>query len=745
MRIRSLLVLMAIAILLPVVLAAGIALDQIREGERAAALKALRETARATSLIVDREVQGSLSALKALSHSRSLQQGDLEAFYAEAGAINQLPDVWTLLVDQNGQQVLNTIAPFGGKPPPAPSAEAASRLAQLLASDKPEVSELLVGPVTGKLLTAVAVPAPVGPKRYLLVQAFAVDHWRRTLLQQKLPPDWIVAVIDRNGRFIARSHKTDEFLGNQARPELVAAAAKSRDGLIRHATLEGIESYDAFEHSSLTGWTIAVAAPVQSIEAPSRHALQVAMLGLALAVAAALLAAGVFGQLLIKAIERAGRAAIALGEGRRPEVERSPIAEVGQLHQSLADAGTLLDAERRSRLAAEAERERLLRNETAAREAAQAQNDAKDQFLAMLGHELRNPLAAISGAVTLLERGAADPARAAHYLEIVRRQNLHLVHIVDDLLDVSRLMAGKIMLEKTPLNMADSVTHCVESLRASEKGLGHRIVARVEPVWVDGDPVRIEQVLNNLITNALKFSPPGGRIGVELQREDGRAVVTVRDEGAGIAADLLERVFEPFVQGPPPSNRAQSGLGIGLALVRQLVGLHGGQVEAASAGPGQGSTFRFWLPAIESPAQASESTAAGERTARRIVYVEDNADARMTMAELLRVFGYEVFEVGEGKLAHAAVLEHQPDVVVMDIGLPDVDGYQVARRLRKDAGTRHVPLIALTGYGQLRDKEQAAVAGFDAHLTKPVAPDDLIAAIEAAVADAAQAQDRPAS
>lgn len=164
----------------------------------------MRETARATSLIVDREVQGSLSALKALGHSRSLQQGDLESFYAEAGAINHLPDVWTLLVDENGRQVLNTIAPFGSKPPPAPSAEAASRVAAVLASGQPEVSELLVGPVTGKLLTTVVVPVPVGPKRYLLVQAFAVDHWRRTVLRQQLPADWIVGVIDRNGRFIAR-------------------------------------------------------------------------------------------------------------------------------------------------------------------------------------------------------------------------------------------------------------------------------------------------------------------------------------------------------------------------------------------------------------------------------------------------------------------------------------------------------------------------------------------------------------
>ena len=306
MRIRTLLALMAVAILLPVVLAAGIALDQIREGEREAALRGLRETARATSLIVDREVQGSLSALKALGQSPSLKQGDLKAFYAEAAALNQLPDVWTFLLDETGTQVLNTLVPFGTPPPPPIAAE---RVAQVLSSGKPVVSNLLVGPVTKKLLTTVNVAADVGPRRFVVAQAFVVEHWTRTALRQNLPPDWIVGVLDRDGRFIARSHKTAEYLGQRARPELVAAAAASADGLIRHSTLENIESYDAFAHSSLSGWTIAVAAPVEAIEAPSRRAMQLAMLGLAVAVGAALLAAGILGP-PVDPLDRAG------GQGR---------------------------------------------------------------------------------------------------------------------------------------------------------------------------------------------------------------------------------------------------------------------------------------------------------------------------------------------------------------------------------------------------------------------------------------------
>ncbi|MBI2772246.1 MAG: response regulator [Burkholderiales bacterium] len=728
MRIRTHLVLMATAVLLPVALAAGIALEKIRDGERDAALRGLRETVRATALIVDREAQGSLSALKALGLSEHLETGNFKAFYAQATAMNQPPDVWTLLLDSQGRQILNTVAPYG-TPPPPPSAQA--RVAQVLGSGKPLITDLFVGPVTGKLLTTIYVPAAAGGGKSMVVaQGFSVDHWKKTALQRELPADWIVAVIDRQGRFIARSHKTGDLLGQAARPELVAAAAAAQDGLIRHSTVEGVESYDAFAHSSLTGWTIAVAAPVQSIEAAAGRAIQVALAGMLLAVGAAIFAAAAFGQRFIRAIESAGRAAVALGRGEKPRVRATALDEVNELNQALVEAGTLLAAERQQRQAAEAERERLLAGEMSAREAAQAQNVAKDQFLAMLGHELRNPLAAISGATSLLEIGGVGKDRSGRYLEIIRRQNRHLGHIVNDLLDVSRLMAGKITLEPHPLNLGACVTSCVEALRATERAIGYRITVRAGAVWIDGDAVRIEQILNNLITNALKFSPASSEIVVEVHHDGGKAVVSVRDAGAGISADLLPRVFDPFMQGPPPQNRMQSGLGIGLALVKQLVELHGGVVHATSGGQGEGATFTFWIPSIPAPGSAAPAGPATTGSGRRLLYVEDNPDARETMAELLRSFGYQVAEAGDGLGAVAAVLAARPDAVLLDIGLPDIDGYEVARRLRANPATQFIPLVALTGYGQLRDKESAALAGFDAHLVKPVDPQQLMHTIE---------------
>ncbi|MBC7377776.1 MAG: response regulator [Burkholderiaceae bacterium] len=733
MRIRNQLVLMAAAVLVPIVLAAALAIDKIKEGERDTSLRSLGVTAKATALIVDREVQGALSGMKVLGHSPSLDQRDFISFRREAMALDQQPMVWTVLLAPDGTQLVNTRLPAGGNLVPT---QLPVDLSEVLANGTPVVSGLFLGAQSGRMLTNIYVPAgAAGGKAFVVAQAFPVEFWIAKTLQQDLPPDWIVAVVDRSGKIIVRNVKPAQWVGQPARPEIMSAAARADDGLIRVASREGVETYAAFTHSSLTGWTVIVAAPVASVEAAATQAVRLALSGMLLAAAAAAIVAAAFGRSFIRAIEGASRAAVALGRGERPVVEKSGVDEVNQLNQSLVDAGLLLDIERMSRQQAEAGREQLLASETQAREAAQAQNVAKDQFLAMLGHELRNPLAAITGALALLGTEGDDRDRLQRCIDIIRRQNGHLGHIVNDLLDVSRLMAGKIMLELEPLNVAVSVRSCVEALRNTDRAAGYSIAVQAGDVWVSGDGVRLEQILNNLLTNALKFSPPGSEIRVVVRHEvapegPGRAVITVTDPGSGIAAELLESVFEPFVQGPPPANRMQSGMGIGLALVRQLVELHGGQVHARSMGPGTGSTFEFWLPAAQAMQAAPDATGYQAQPGRKIVYVEDNNDARATMGELLRAFGYDVVEVDNGKGVLDAVAAARPDAVLMDIGLPDMDGYEVARGLRADPRCRLVPLIALTGYGQLRDKEAAAQAGFNAHLIKPVDIQLMIRTIE---------------
>jgi signal transduction histidine kinase/CheY-like chemotaxis protein len=736
-RIRSHLLLLTVVVLLPGFLAAGVAVDKVREGERKAALVALRETVRSTALLVDGQVLRSLGALTALGNSANLDSGDLAAFYKEAKAIDEPPDVWTLLLDETGMQKINTAFPFGARPPlPA----AAARVDQVLATRRPLVTDVFSGPATNKLLTTIYVPAAASSAgRYVVAQAFSVEHWKKTAMQPSGRSDWIVAVIDRQGKFISRSHRSDELLGRGARPELVAAAAASNEGLIRHRTLEGVEVYDSFIHSTLTGWTIAVAAPVDSIEATATQAVLWLTIGIAGALVVAVFSASFLSRFLIQAMETASAGARALGAGQQPAPPRTTLDEVNGLNVALIDAGHLLSAERSARKQVEVQRERLLVNETAARERAQSENAAKDKFLALLGHELRNPLSAIAGATEVLVRKPGDEPTAKRFVAMIQRQNIHLRHIVDDLLETSRMLSGKIVLDLRPLDLAECVAACVDSIRATARAKDRTLTLSADRVWVRADPIRIEQIVNNLVTNALKFSPSGSEIVVKVQASGDLAVLEVSDAGVGIAPDLLPRIFEPFVQGSPLPGEQASGLGVGLSLVKQLVELHGGEVRAISthtqagrepAIGATGATFIVTMPRIESASASIVDDAAAAVKPAHVLLVEDNPDAREATAELMRAMGHEITEAEDGEKAIATAARRAPDIVVMDLGLPGKSGYQIATEFRKTESLRHVPLIALSGYGQDSDRQAALAAGFDEHLVKPVESQSLSKAIQ---------------
>jgi signal transduction histidine kinase len=377
---------------------------------------------------------------------------------------------------------------------------------------------------------------------------------------------------------------------------------------------------------------------------------------------------------------------------------------------------------------------RLLAREHAARAEAEAASRGKDELLAMLGHELRNPLAAITTACRLLHDAEAPPEALQRAREILLRQNAHLAHLVDDLLDVARVTSGKIVLTPRPLELAQVVRQAVGTLAASGRTSRHRLGLDLAPVWVDADGTRLEQVVANLVGNALKFTPAGGAIEVAVREEDGEAVLTVRDTGAGIDAALLPRVFDLFVQAPEGPQRGSGGLGLGLTLVRRIAELHGGRVEARSDGPGRGSTFVVRLPALAPPAPAPAAPARPEPAARRgrILLIEDNADARELLRISLERAGHEVHEAGDGPAGLDALLRLRPDVALVDVGLPGFDGHELARRARA-ALDGAVYLIALTGYGQPEDRRQALAAGFDAHLVKPVDPPVLLATLRASL------------
>lgn len=368
-----------------------------------------------------------------------------------------------------------------------------------------------------------------------------------------------------------------------------------------------------------------------------------------------------------------------------------------------------------------------LTREIEERQSAERQNHAKDEFLAMLGHELRNPLSAISSAASLIGLPGVSAEGVARAKKIIQRQSQHLGRIVDDLLDLSRAMSGKILLNRAPLDLAALVAASLETYRATGRSADYQLVNDLDQGWVDGDATRLEQITSNLIDNALKYTPAGGRIEVRTWTENDDVVLSVRDTGVGIAADLLPHVFDVFVQGSSTLDRSQGGLGIGLSLVRRLAELHGGAIAAESKGPGGGSTFTLRLPRIEHQPVAAPAPAepVSEHGMPSILLIEDNDDGREMMTMMLSCYGYEVHAAADGNEGVAAAASRQPDVALIDIGLPGIDGYEVARRLRADPATRAIRLIALTGYGLAEDLRRVLDAGFDRHLVKPVDIDQL--------------------
>lgn len=353
-------------------------------------------------------------------------------------------------------------------------------------------------------------------------------------------------------------------------------------------------------------------------------------------------------------------------------------------------------------------------------------NRRKDEFLAMLSHELRNPLSPVLNAVHLLDLSPDEPAVRRRACDIIARQVSHLTRLIDDLLEVSRINTGKIQLKREAIDLRTVVERAVESARAFSDQRRHQLTVALpdEPMPLEGDATRLEQVVVNLLMNAAKYTPEGGQIWLSLARQESEAVLRVRDTGIGMPADLLPVVFDLFTQGERPLDRTEGGLGVGLTIVKQVVTLHGGNVEAHSAGPGQGSEFvvRLPLPAnisVVAPVQTA-SAAAQQGPTMRVLVVDDNQDAADTMAMLLRVLGHESRVAYNGPDALAAASAEPPDAVILDIGLPGMDGYEVARRLRADDRLKHVPLIAITGYGRDVDYQLSQAAGFDAHLLKPV-------------------------
>jgi signal transduction histidine kinase len=414
-------------------------------------------------------------------------------------------------------------------------------------------------------------------------------------------------------------------------------------------------------------------------------------------------------------------AMLALGHGRAPSVHAA------------ADQATIDELVSRAAIAFENARLfwNLKREMARTKEAEEKLKEAsrrKDEFLAMLSHELRNPLAPIRNAAEVMRRIAPTDAGIIWARDVVERQVTHLAQLVDDLLDVSRITQGKISLKKEPVELGKVIQHSIDTARPLLEARRHHLAVNVSstPIWVHGDFARLSQVVGNILNNAAKYTAEGGRIELHAAADRGEAVVSVRDNGIGIDATLLPHVFELFTQGERSLDRSQGGLGVGLTVVERLVDLHQGRVEVKSDGLGKGSLFRVILPCIsEVPQGAGEAgltMAAGSSPGRRVLVIDDNIDAAESIAVYLRLEGHEVRTVSDGAQAVAIAQVFAPQVAVVDIGLPGMNGYEVARRLRLRGKEGPALLIALTGYGQKEDRARSDEAGFDHHFVKPADP-----------------------
>jgi len=662
------------------------------------------ETVRALLTAVDNEISASIAALEALSTSASLMAGDLAGFYDVANRALKRRESWEniVLIDPAGQQRINLRRPFGE---PLPKSNDGASVTEVVTTGKPLVTDIITAPIALDRRFVVRVPVfKNGSVAYVLTAGNRQDRMRHLLERQGVPSDAVIAILDRNGTVVARSRAHEQYVGKPASATLREFMAGHTERFGITTTLEGNAVYTVFSRSPVTGWAVAMGIPKQSLDTPLRSAYLVLtgfiVISLLLGLGGALLVS----YTVIRPMNALQSMARAMRSGQRIEMPSSQITEIAEAMNALATAQT--------------EREALLLNEQETRRSAEAASRGKDEFLAMLGHELRNPLAAIAAASALLQMTSQGNQHHRGAVETIVRQSKHLTRILEDLLDVSRVINGKIALQRSAIDFTALVQHAMEVVGLSV-AVSHVVHSNLDSVWIDGDPSRIEQIVVNLLSNARKYTPEGGRISVQLRALEGEAVLRIEDSGVGIAPELLPRIFDLFVQGHRALHRAEGGLGVGLTLARKLAELHDGTVTADSRGGGQGSTFELRLPCISPLVAPMESRSHATINAKSVLLVEDNTDVRDMMSIMLSMAGHTVFEAADGSAAIEAAVKHCPDLAFIDIGLPGIDGYQVAREIRTRLGTT-IRLVALTGYGLPQDIAAAHEAGFDHHIIKPI-------------------------
>jgi signal transduction histidine kinase/ActR/RegA family two-component response regulator len=668
---------------------------------------------RTIAALIESELEISIKVLQVLANEASLNQQSLIAFYERSKALLARHDAWAnLALLTPDMLVMNASTEFGA---PLPRTRQPF-MREAFETGRPTVSDIYTSSTGGLPRVAIAVPVirndvPV----YVLLVALKHDYLSEAL-KKVVPEEGVAGVFDRNLRFVARARDPELWLGRAPGERLREAILSGREGVIRSETREGEPTFTAWTYLN-NGWSVGVATPSAPLDAAlASHFLLLGTLWLGMLIVGLFLARLLWTR-IDHNLSNSVRAATQLAAGRPVEFPKTEFAEIASLSRAIRD---------------------LFNRERQARTEALAASKAKDEFLAMLGHELRNPLAPIQTALYLLRQRTRDSY--ARELGIIERQLKHMIRLVDDLLDVARITRGGIKLNKTAVELSSVVAEAIETVSPMLEQKRIELATRIAPegLEVHGDPDRLRQILSNLLSNSAKFTADEGRISIETARRGKEISVTVNDDGAGIGPDVLPSIFDLFVQGRQNVERPYGGLGLGLAIARSLTLLHGGELTAASEGPGKGSTFTLVLPSLREPGAAepkAQQNPALEVSAngRAILIVDDNVDAATTLADLLGDWGYSTRLAHDGPSALRLLHEEAVEIALLDIGLPVMDGYQLAEQIRKEPQWQGMCLIALTGYGQESDRLKARESGFDEHLVKPVDLDLLAQVLHASV------------
>jgi signal transduction histidine kinase/CheY-like chemotaxis protein len=728
LSLRQFLILLTGLGLLPIALIGAWGINASVNEQQADLERSILALTRALASAVDSELETTIENVKTLSASPVLLAGDVPTFYkvARNAALAQHDWLSVILTDAQGGALFRSALPFGAS---VPGIVDPASLAQAMATRLPVVGMVAKGPMKR---AAVPVRVPVlidGRLRYVVTVALAPDRVLRILKNQKFPQQWVVTVLDAHGLRVARSLDHENTVGTGASPTLATLLKPGlAEGTGISTTLEGEEVITSYTRTPRHGWTVVVGAPTAQFSDVLRRTLAAYAVAIIASLAMYIGLAVLISKRIVLSIDHLKEQTARLGQKQPVHRVRSRIREVNEIGVSLVMASTeLVNSER--------ERESLVVSLSGALESlkdalsrAELAADTKDNFLAVLGHELRNPLAPIVMALDLMDAKAG--AICLRERQTMRRQVNHMRRLVDDLLDVSRITQGKLAIAIEPVCLSTVVMQALDAVRPAMPG-GRNFIESVAQVWVMGDETRLVQVATNLLANALRYGGDGD-VRISLRCDGTDALLTVSDSGVGMEPATASLIFQPFYQAPQQLARSFGGLGLGLTIVLSIVELLGGTVRASSSGLGKGSSFEVRLPAIDGPAFAHPEAIAGARPSNvKIAIVDDNVDAALTTAELLTVLGHHVEVAHDGKSGLALIKRMQPHVAILDIGLPDIDGFELAQAVRR-AGFEG-KLVALTGYGQERDKRRSFEAGFDLHLTKPVDLLDLERAIAPAV------------